>query len=125
VSTSSHLRLAGRACWGSRCDIPTKCANYEDALRELLKKKQSGEKIDAPKEVRPSNVINLMDALRRSLKNEDSGPTPVASRRGAAKKSRKKPAGQTEMLLPIEGKKQARHHTKKAARLSRRHQKAG
>jgi DNA end-binding protein Ku len=98
--------------------------HYEDALRELLKKKQSGEKIEAPKEAGPSNVINLMDALRRSLKNDDSGPTPVASRRGAAKKSRKKPAGQTEMLLPIEGKKQARHHTKKAARSSRR-QKAG
>jgi DNA end-binding protein Ku len=93
--------------------------HYEDALRELLKKKQNGEKIEAPK-VRPSNVINLMDALRRSLKNEDSGPTPVASRRGAAKKSRKKAAGQSEMLLPIEGKKQARHHTRKAPRSSRR-----
>jgi len=98
---------------------------YEDALRELLKKKQNGEKIEAPKEAGPSNVINLMDALRRSLKNEDSGPTPVASRRGAAKNSRKKPAGQTEMLLPIEGKKQARPHTKTATRSSRKRQKAG
>jgi DNA end-binding protein Ku len=99
--------------------------HYEDALKELLKKKQNGEKIEEPKEAVTSNVISLMDALRRSLKNGGSGPTPVASRRGAAKKSRKKPAGQTETLLPIEGKKQARHHTKKAARSSRKHQKAG
>jgi DNA end-binding protein Ku len=99
--------------------------HYEDALKELLKKKQNGEKIEAPKEAGPSNVINLMDALRRSLKNEGSGPTPVTSRRGATKESRKKPGGQTEKLLPIEGKKQARHHTKKAARSSRKHQKAG
>jgi DNA end-binding protein Ku len=96
--------------------------HYEDALKELLKKKQNGEKIEAPKESGPSNVINLMDALRRSLKNEDSGPTPVASQRGAARKNRKKPAGQAEML---EGKKQARHHTEKATRSSRNHKKAG
>jgi DNA end-binding protein Ku len=98
---------------------------YEDALKELLKKKQNGEKVEAPKENGPSNVINLMDALRRSLKNGGRGPTPVASRRGVAKKSRKKPADQTEMLPPIEGKKQARHPTKKVTRSSRKRQKAG
>jgi DNA end-binding protein Ku len=41
--------------------------HYEDALKELLKKKQSGEKIEAPREREPSKVINLMDALRRSV----------------------------------------------------------
>jgi DNA end-binding protein Ku len=41
--------------------------HYEDALKELLKKKQKGEKIEAPREARPSNVVNLMDALRASL----------------------------------------------------------
>jgi DNA end-binding protein Ku len=40
---------------------------YEDALKELLKKKQAGEKIEAPKERAPAKVINLMDALRRSV----------------------------------------------------------
>src|SRR5205085_1714411 len=39
---------------------------YEDAVRELLKKKQQGEKIGAPEEHEPAKVINLMDALRRS-----------------------------------------------------------
>ena len=42
--------------------------HYEDALKELLKRKQNGEKIEAPKETRPSNVVDLMDALRRSSK---------------------------------------------------------
>jgi Ku protein len=41
--------------------------HYEDALKELLKKKQAGEKIEAPKERAPAKVINLMDALRRSV----------------------------------------------------------
>ena len=40
---------------------------YEDALKELLKKKQSGQKIEMPREREPSKVINLMDALRRSV----------------------------------------------------------
>src|SRR5438874_553846 len=38
--------------------------HYEDALTELLKKKQHGETIERPTEHAPSNVINLMDALR-------------------------------------------------------------
>jgi DNA end-binding protein Ku len=37
---------------------------YEDALKELLRKKQKGEKIERPKEPTRSNVVNLMDALR-------------------------------------------------------------
>jgi len=40
---------------------------YEDALKDLLKKKQSGEQIEAPRERAPAKVINLMDALRRSV----------------------------------------------------------
>ncbi len=43
---------------------------YEDALKDLLKKKQSGEKIEAPRERAPAKVINLMDALRRSVEAE-------------------------------------------------------
>jgi DNA end-binding protein Ku len=72
---------------------------YEDALKELLRKKQKGEKIEQPKERAPSNVINLMDALRNSLKAD--------GRQSArpAKKGRKRIEGQREMLLPIAGKK--------------------
>jgi DNA end-binding protein Ku len=49
---------------------------YEDALKELLKKKQAGEKIEAPKERAPAKVINLMDALRRSVEAERGGSLP-------------------------------------------------
>jgi DNA end-binding protein Ku len=46
---------------------------YEDALKELLKKKQASEKIEAAKERAPAKVINLMDALRRSVEAERGG----------------------------------------------------
>ena len=50
---------------------------YEDALKELLKKKQSGQKIEAPREREPSKVVNLMDALRRSVETERVGGREV------------------------------------------------
>src|ERR1700730_12064453 len=37
--------------------------HYESALRELIKKKERGEKIEKPKERPRSDVVNLMDAL--------------------------------------------------------------
>jgi len=40
---------------------------YEDALKDLLKKKQEGRPIERPERREPTNVVNLMDALRRSL----------------------------------------------------------
>jgi DNA end-binding protein Ku len=45
----------------------------QDALKELLKKKQSGQKIEAPRDRDPSKVVNLMDALRRSVETERGG----------------------------------------------------
>jgi DNA end-binding protein Ku len=62
--------------------------HYEDALKELLKKKQHGEKIEAPRPERPSNVVNLMDALRASV-NADKKRTPVRSVHQRAGHSRK------------------------------------
>ena len=61
---------------------------YEDALKELLKKKQEGKPIERPERPRPTNVVNLMDALRRSV--EASGPGGKAkepARRGAHEKA--------------------------------------
>jgi DNA end-binding protein Ku len=65
---------------------------YEDALKDLLRKKQKGEKIQAPKERGPSNVINLMDALRQSVKSGggSGGARPAPGRSGA--RAAKKPA---------------------------------
>ena len=65
---------------------------YEDALKELLKKKQSGQKIEAPRDREPSKVVNLMDALRRSVETERAGgerrkPAPRAGDHRAPKKA--------------------------------------
>jgi DNA end-binding protein Ku len=71
---------------------------YEEAVVEMLKKKQAG--LPAPRERAvppPANVINLMDALKRSLANDTKAAVP-------AKKSKKKIDGQREMLLPLAGK---------------------
>lgn len=75
---------------------------YEEALKELLKKKQHGEKITPVKSDTPSKVINLMDALRRSAKGDSARP---AERSPARRKTAEKP--------------------KKAARSTARHRKAG
>jgi DNA end-binding protein Ku len=40
---------------------------YEDALKEIIRKKQKGEKIERPKEPARGKVVNLMDALRQSV----------------------------------------------------------
>jgi DNA end-binding protein Ku len=41
--------------------------HYEQALRDLIAKKQAGERIEVPKPTRSGKVINLMDALRQSV----------------------------------------------------------
>ncbi|MGE5139258.1 MAG: Ku protein [Rudaea sp.] len=64
--------------------------HYEEALKDLLKKKQHGEKIEAPREKKPSNVVNLMDALRRSAGEGPSSQRRRKSRRTAAHSGRKK-----------------------------------
>jgi DNA end-binding protein Ku len=76
---------------------------YEDALKELLKKKQSGQKIEAPRDREPSKVVNLMDALRRSVETERAGGG-----------ERRKPATGRDHRAP-----------KKAGRSSARAKKAG
>jgi DNA end-binding protein Ku len=46
---------------------------YESALKELIKKKLRGEKIETPKKHPPAQIINLMDALRQSAAAERGG----------------------------------------------------
>ncbi len=79
--------------------------DYEDALKDLLRKKQKGEKIERPKDKAPSNVINLMDALRQSVKADGSG----GARRNPARN-------------PVRSNARA---PKKASRPNARHKKAG
>jgi DNA end-binding protein Ku len=75
--------------------------HYEEAVIEMLKKKQAG--VATPKGnavERSPNVINLMDALKKSLA-ADKGARPQAQ----PKRGKKRIEGQREMLLPIAGKK--------------------
>jgi DNA end-binding protein Ku len=82
---------------------------YENALAELLKQKQAGKRVERAAGREPPKVINLMDALRRSVKSEKG--TAARPKRGP-----KRIAGQTEMLLPIPGKKPRQAAPRKAAR---------
>jgi DNA end-binding protein Ku len=77
---------------------------YEDALKELLRKKQKGERIEAPKERAPSNVVNLMDALRQSVKADGKERGSAGGRRTPARSGPRAP--------------------KKASRTGTRHKKA-
>jgi DNA end-binding protein Ku len=66
--------------------------HYENALKELIKKKQHGEKLEKPKERAPAKVVNLMDALRKSVTADryDSrgGTRPAATHRERASANR-------------------------------------
>jgi DNA end-binding protein Ku len=65
---------------------------YETAVKQLLRKKQQGEKIEVPKERAPAKVINLMDALRRSVEGERAAgkraPAPSVRERTGKKRTR-------------------------------------
>jgi len=60
---------------------------YENALIDLLKKKEAGEKIEPAKEGPAPQVVNLMDALRASIDAEKKkAPAPSMQARRPAKK---------------------------------------
>jgi DNA end-binding protein Ku len=61
---------------------------YEDALKDLLKRKQSGKPIEPPERREPAKVINLMDALRRSVDAQKSSGRRQSPRRAAARSHR-------------------------------------
>jgi DNA end-binding protein Ku len=65
---------------------------YEDALKDVIRKKQKGERLVRPSQPKQSNVINLMEALRQSVKasGADSGARPAQP--GSRSRGSKKPA---------------------------------
>ena len=78
----------------SHFDPSTFVDHYETALVELLRAKQAGRVIEAPKEEpAPHRVINLMDALRASI-SADTKKKPAAAsaktRAGAAAGAKRK-----------------------------------
>jgi DNA end-binding protein Ku len=58
---------------------------YEDALKDLLRKKQEGKPIERPERREPTNVVNLMDALRRSVETEGGLSAKAKPRRPATR----------------------------------------
>jgi DNA end-binding protein Ku len=81
---------------------------YENAVKELLRKKQQGVKIERPREPSQTNVVDLMGALRASLA-QTSKPS----------KPKKRVEGQREMLLPIAGKGRKDKSTARRAKVRR------
>jgi DNA end-binding protein Ku len=63
--------------------------HYEAALKDLIRRKQSGKPIERAPERQPAQVINLMDALRRSV--EGGKPAPRRRTRRAAQPARRAP----------------------------------
>jgi DNA end-binding protein Ku len=72
-------------------------------MREVIKKKAAGQKIEPKEPEKPSNVISLMDALKKSIAAErghdrDEAPArrspsvkrPRATKKSAARKPAKK-----------------------------------
>lgn len=56
--------------------------HYERALRELVRRKQKGQRIEPARRGEPTNVVNLMEALRRSAEGEGgTARKPLAQRR--------------------------------------------
>ncbi|MGQ4274709.1 non-homologous end joining protein Ku [Terrihabitans sp. B22-R8] len=57
---------------------------YENAVVEMLKAKQQGREIEAPKAQKAGNVVSLMDALRRSIETEKAGAADKPATKGKA-----------------------------------------
>jgi DNA end-binding protein Ku len=92
--------------------------HYEDAVVAMLKKKQAGQPVSRERALlRPQNAVNLMEALRGSIARENASTT--------LRKRLRRVEGQSEMLLPIAGKKGNQATTKAAERASARPENAG
>ena len=110
------LKLAEHILASKKADFdPSEFVDhYEEAVVELLRKKQAGVSVPKGQAAPPSrNVINLMDALKRSIAEDK----PIRT------KGKKRIQGQGEMLLPIAGKKG--NEAKPVARPANRQRKAG
>ena len=93
--------------------------HYETALTDLINQKRAGKPITPKERPKGENVVDLMEALRRSVGGR-AAETATKSAGKAAKKPRKAAAGQKEMLMPIEGKKQKATPAKKSAAKAQR-----
>ena len=77
--------------------------HFETALRELLGKKEAGEKIVPAEAPRPAKVVNLMDALKRSLDAERKSARRTATGRSAASREQRQETAWAGFTQPPEG----------------------
>jgi DNA end-binding protein Ku len=61
---------------------------YETALRDLIRRKQKGEKLVTAEPVEESNVIDLMEALKKSLKSKGKAAHKPANTNAKRRKAR-------------------------------------
>jgi DNA end-binding protein Ku len=54
---------------------------YENALRDLIRRKEKGEKLVTAEPVKEDNVIDLMEALKKSLKTKGGASDPPTRRK--------------------------------------------
>jgi DNA end-binding protein Ku len=66
---------------------------YEDALRDLIKRKAAGEKITPVEHAKPNTTVNLLDALRASLEGTHKRPPAESVKRRTGGTGRKPAAG--------------------------------
>jgi len=71
---------------------------YEEAVKDLIKRKSHGEKIERPEKEGPSNVVDLMQALRASVEGKSGKKT-----------ERRKPAREHHRVAKKAGRSSARH----------------
>lgn len=62
---------------------------YETAVKALIARKAKGEKFEAPREEKPSNVVSLLDALKRSVEAEGGGKSSKLKARSTTRRRRK------------------------------------
>ncbi len=113
------LKLAEHILTSKKADFdPTEFVDhYEEAVIEMLRKKQAGISIPKGRASEPSrNVVNLMDALKQSIAADKKKPAP---------RSKRRIEGQREMLLPISGKKGKDAEAKPVTRTGTRQKRAG
>jgi len=65
---------------------------YENALRDLIRRKQKGEKLVTAEPVQEDNVIDLMEALKRSLKGQAKMQVKAPPKTQSVKKRTRKRA---------------------------------